>query len=674
MASRILKHKKFVVFTFILLAVISIFAQFTVSVNYNLTEYLPEDSPSTIAMEVMEEEFEDSIQNARVMIHDVSIQEALVFKEKLNEIDGVTNVDWLDDAIDIKMPIEMAEESTVETYYQDDTALISFTIEEEREVEVTDKIYALIGEENAMDGEAVDTAVSQKMTGSETMFAAAILIPIIILILVLSTTSWMEPVFFLTAIGISVLINLGSNIFLGEVSFITQSVAPLLQLAVSLDYAIFLLHSFQDYRKKTENPEEAMRLAMKRSFPAITASASTTFFGFIALSFMNFEIGADLGINLVKGIALSYITVIVFLPAFTVMFYKWIDKTRHKALLPSKWHIGKFVIKLRIPMLILVLLIIVPAFMAQSQTNFIFGMGELPENTRTGNDALQIEETFGEYTPVIILAPRGDLSREEQLTQELRSLENVTSTISYTDTVSTAIPPEYLEDAVTDQFFSENYSRIIINTNAGSDGEEAFQLVETIQNKTEHYYGDEAYVLGESATLYDTKVTVERDNILVNVMTVVSIAIVLLISFRSISMPVVLLLTIQASVWVNLSIPYFTGTALVFIGYLIISTVQLAATVDYGILLTEDYVQNRKKMSALEAIKKSINEKVFSIAVSASILTIVGFVLSFTSTNPIVSDIGLLLGRGALMAFILVICFLPALLLTFDKFIRKTTW
>ncbi|WP_164216080.1 MMPL family transporter [Virgibacillus sp. YIM 98842] len=674
MASRILKHKKFVVFTFILLAVISIFAQFTVSVNYNLTEYLPEDSPSTIAMEVMEEEFEDSIQNARVMIHDVSIQEALVFKEKLNEIDGVTNVDWLDDAIDIKMPIEMAEESTVETYYQDDTALISLTIEEEREVEVTDKIYALIGEENAMDGEAVDTAVSQKMTGSETMFAAAILIPIIILILVLSTTSWMEPVFFLTAIGISVLINLGTNIFLGEVSFITQSVAPLLQLAVSLDYAIFLLHSFQDYRKKTENPEEAMRLAMKRSFPAITASASTTFFGFIALSFMDFEIGADLGINLVKGIALSYITVIVFLPAFTVMFYKWIDKTRHKALLPSKWHIGKFVINLRIPMLILVLLIIVPAFMAQSQTNFIFGMGELPENTRAGSDALQIEETFGEYTPVIILAPRGDLSREEQLIQELRNLVNVTSTISYTDAVSTAIPPEYLENTVTEQFFSENYSRIIVNTNAGSDGEEAFQLVETIQDKTEHYYGDEAYVLGESATLYDTKVTVERDNTLVNVMTVVSIAIVLLISFRSISMPVVLLLTIQASVWINLSIPYFTGTALVFIGYLIISTVQLAATVDYGILLTEDYVQNRKKMSALEAIKKSINEKVFSIAVSASILTIVGFVLSFTSTNPIVSDIGLLLGRGALMAFILVICFLPALLLTFDKFIRKTTW
>ncbi|GAB3807045.1 efflux RND transporter permease subunit [Virgibacillus kimchii] len=673
MASRILKHRKSVVITFVLLAIISIFAQFTVSVNYNLTEYLPDDSPSTIAMEVMEEEFEDSIQNARVMIQDVSIQEALVFKEELNNIDGVTNVDWLDDAIDIKMPIEMAEEGTVESYYQDDTALISFTIEEEREVEVTDQIYALIGEENAMDGEAVDTAVSQKMTGSETMFAAAILIPIIILILVLSTTSWMEPVFFLTAIGISVLINLGTNIFLGEVSFITQSVAPLLQLAVSLDYAIFLLHSFQDYRKKTENPEEAMRLAMKRSFPAITASASTTFFGFIALSFMNFEIGADLGINLVKGIALSYITVIVFLPAFTVMFYKWIDKTKHKALLPSTWNIGKFVIKLRIPMLILVLLFIVPAFMAQSQTNFIFGMGELPENTRAGSDALQIEETFGEYTPVIILAPRGDISREEQLTQDLRSLEDVTSTISYTDAVSTAIPPEYLEDAVTDQFFSENYSRIIANTNAGSDGEEAFQLVETIQDITEQYYGDEAYVLGESVTLYDTKVTVERDNTLVNIMTVVAIAIVLLISFRSISLPVVLLLTIQASVWINLSIPYFTGTALVFIGYLIISTVQLAATVDYGILLTEDYVQNRKKMSALEAIKKSINEKTFSIAVSASILTIVGFVLSFTSTNPIVSDIGLLLGRGALMAFILVICFLPALLLTFDKFIQKTT-
>src|SRR5690625_6053720 len=195
----------------------------------------------------------------------------------------------------------MADTDTVETYYKGDHALFTFHVDEGKEVEATDEIYELIGDDNALSGEALDTAISQESTGEETFNAAAILVPIVILILLLSTRSWIELVFFLTVIGISILINLGTNIFVGEISFISQSVAPILQLAVSLDYAIFLLHSFDDYRKTTESPHEAMKLAMKRSFPAITASAATTFFGFLALTFMNFEIGADLGINLVIG-------------------------------------------------------------------------------------------------------------------------------------------------------------------------------------------------------------------------------------------------------------------------------------------------------------------------------------------------------------------------------------
>src|SRR5699024_3509560 len=249
-------------------------------------DYLPKSAPSTEAIDVMEEEFGGDVANTRVMIQDVSIQEALKFKKDIEEIDGVSDVTWLDDVIDIKTPIEMADIDTVETYYKDDNALFTFHVEEGKEVEATDTIYEVIGKDNAMAGDALNTAISQKATGQETFNAAAILIPIIILILLLSTRSWIEPVFFLTAIGISILINLGTNIFIGEISFISQAVAPILQLAVSLDYAIFLLHSFDDYRNEMESPHEAMKLAMKRSFPAIAASASTTFFGFLALTFM----------------------------------------------------------------------------------------------------------------------------------------------------------------------------------------------------------------------------------------------------------------------------------------------------------------------------------------------------------------------------------------------------
>src|SRR5690625_5049968 len=275
-------------------------------------------------MRVMEEEFSGDMADTRVMVKDVNIQEAMAFKTDIEAIDGITEVMWLDDVFDIKTPIEMADVDTIETYYQDKKALFTISIEAGKEVEATDRIYEVIGEKNALSGGALDTAIAQKTTGEETTNAVLILVPIIIIILLLSTRSWIEPLFLLIAIGVSILINLGTNIFIGETSFISQAVAPILQLAVSLDYAIFLLHSFAHYRKKVNDPQEAMRLAMRRSFPAITASAATTFFGFMALTFMKFEIGADLGINLVKGIVLSFISVMFLLPALTLFLFIFI--------------------------------------------------------------------------------------------------------------------------------------------------------------------------------------------------------------------------------------------------------------------------------------------------------------------------------------------------------------
>jgi hypothetical protein len=638
-----------------------------------MVDYLPDNAQSTEALEVMEEEFDGSIPNTSVMIYDVTIQEALVYKQKLEKIDGVSDVVWLDDVMDIKTPIEVQDPDLVESYYKNNNALFSFVVKDGEEVATTDEIYELIGEENAMAGEAVDTATQQNMAFTETMYAAALLIPIIIIILVLSTTSWLEPFLFLTAIGVSVLINLGTNIFIGEISFVTQSVAPILQLAVSLDYAIFLLHSFSDFRMKVADPKEAMQLAIRRSFPAISVSALTTFFGFIALSFMNFEIGSDLGFNLVKGIVFSFISVMVFLPALTLMCYKWIDKTKHRPLIPKMNNIGKGVMKLRIPVLIIVFVLIVPAFLAQSETNFIYGIGEQPETTRAGADIIKIDEEFGQETQVVLLVPKGDIGKEEILAQELSKKDEVKNIISYVTTVSSAIPPEYLDTEITEQFYSENVSRMILNTTTEEEGEEAIAFVEEVEETASNYY-DDFYLLGESVTLYDMRNVVQEDNQFVNIMTIVSIAIALLFAFKSFSLPIVLLLTIQAAVWINLAIPYFTDSSLVYVGYLIVSTVQLAATIDYAILLTEDYSLKRQEMPAYEAIKQSLNDKFFSILISASILTSVGFILWLTSTNPIVSSIGLLLGRGALLAFVLVIIFLPALLVLFDKLIEKTTW
>ncbi|MGG1629884.1 efflux RND transporter permease subunit [Rossellomorea sp. NRS-1567] len=673
-ASWIIKHKKAVLIAFILVTVLSTAAQFFVKVNYNMVDYLPDDAQSTQAMDIMEKEFTGDVPDTRVMVTGVTIQEALEFKEKLEAIDGVSDVMWLDDMVDLKTPLEVADKETVENYYSDQNALFSISVRTGDEVRITDEIYELIGSDGAIAGEAANTASSQKMAGSESMYAGMLLVPLIILILVVSTTSWIEPLFFLTAIGVSVLINLGTNIFLGEVSFVTQSVAPILQLAVSLDYAVFLLHSFSDYRKVTDDPEEAMKLAMKKSFPAITASAATTFFGFIALTFMEFQIGSDLGVNLVKGIVLSFISVMVFLPALTLVFYKWMDKTKHKSFVPSFTGIGNKVLKWKVPSLIFVFAILVPAFLGQTNTSFIYGSGEQPENTRVGSDFKKVEEAFGETTPIVLLVPKGDTAKEKELVEDIESLDYVTGVMAYVNQVGSEIPPEYLDKSITDEFYSENYSRIVINTSQGTEGEVPFSIVEKVEKAAADYYGDEALALGESVTLYDIKNTVNKDNVVVNVLTVVTIALVLLFSFKSITIPVVLLITIEAAVWINLSIPYFTNTPLVFVGYLIISTVQLAATVDYGILFTEAYTHYRKEMPAKEAMVRTLDEKTFSISISAAILSSVGFILWITSSNPIVGSIGLLMGRGALLAFIMVLLVLPAMLLVFDKVIKKTTY
>lgn len=639
-----------------------------------MTAYLPDNAPSTTAIDVMEEEFSDDVGDTRIMISDVSIQEALHYKQEIEQVDGVSSVMWLDDVMDLQTPIEMADDETVEAYYKNDNALFTIDVEDGMEIEATEAIYEIIGEDNALTGEAVDTAVAQEATGSETLNAALILIPIIIIILILSTTSWIEPVFFLTAIGVSVLINMGTNIFIGEISFISQAVAPILQLAVSLDYAIFLLHSFNDHRKRIDDPKVAMKKAMQRSFTAITASAATTFFGFMALTFMNFEIGADLGLNLVKGILLSFLSVMIFLPALTVRFYSLIDKTSHKQLVPNKFNIGKHLLKLRIPIIVIIAIIIFPAYLAQSETNFLYGMGEHPSNSRAGIDAAKVEQEFGKYTPMVLLVPKGDFVREDRLASELENIPEIQSVISYTKTVGITIPEQFLGEDEQEQFFSDNYSRLILNTEMEAESEKAFTLVEDVRKISEKYYGDEYHATGENITLYDMKEIVEKDNTLVNLLTVITIALVLLVSFRSISYPIILLLTIQTSVWINLSVPYFSNEPLVYIGYLIISIVQLAATVDYAILFSEDFTNNRKKMPALQAAAKTINEKIFSIAVPASILSSVGFILSMTSSDPIISSIGLLLGRGTLLAFTLVVLFLPGLLVLFDKILEKTTW
>lgn len=671
----ILDHRKAVVASFVAAALLCACMIPFVKTNYDMVDYLPPDAQSTHAVSLMEEDFSQSMPNANVLVNDVSLAQAQIVKDEIAAVDGVEMVLWLDDMVDLAQPVETLDAATVEQYYRDGSALYQVSIADGEEGVVVPALRDLVdayGEGNGVAGEAADNQAMMEGTTTQVALAVALVVPIITLLLVLSTMSWLEPLLFFAAIGVSVLVNMGTNVFLGSVSFITSSVSPILQLAVSLDYAIFLLHAFADHRKTASTTEEAMARAMRQSVSTIAASAVTTLFGFMALSFMQFQIGADLGMNLVKGVVLSFISVVVFLPALTIMCTKALDKTTHRRFMPDFENVGRPLGAIRVPAAILAFALMVPAFLGQSNVAFTYLTSEPDPELRYGADYYAVEEAFGQQNAAVLLVPRGDVAAEAALSKEISELDRVGSVMSYAQTVGAPVPSEYLSPAVVDQFYSDDWARIIAYVDAEVESEAAFSTVQAIQDLAAGYYA-ECYMAGQSANLYDMAQIIEVDNVTVSLVAVVAIFLVVALTFRSLMLPVCLVLAIETGIWINLCIPYFSGDSLNFIGYLIINTVQLGATIDYGILLTSHYLRRRKEMPARQAVYKALGETVPSLIVSAGILASAGFALGITSSIAVVRLLGFLLARGALISLVMVTCFLPALLVYLDGPIRLTT-
>ena len=678
-----LRHRRLVVGLFLaVMAVCACFIPF-VRTNYDMVDYLPDDAQSTTAVRIMSEEFETAMPNANVMVRDITIPQALEIEQAMLAMDGIEDVIWLDIAVDLTKPLDTLDRNTVETYYHVNAdnptvgaALYQVTVAAGEESATIAGLRSLIdsyGEGNAVTGEAADTAASQDAVVDQVAGAMAILVPIILLLLIISTMAWIEPVLFLAAIGVSIIMNMGTNIVLGEVSFMTFSIAPILQLAVSLDYAIFLLHAFAAQRQIIPDVEEAMVQAAVRSVPTIASSAVTTLFGFAALAVMQFQIGADLGLNLVKGIIFSLITVSVFLPSLTLLLYRLIDKTAHRRLMPSFQNVDTVLSKIRIPAMVLVFILIVPAFLGQSHAQFTYLNTSPDPELRTGADMLAIKGEFGEQNAMVVLVPRGDVASEAALSSDLAELDSVKSVLSYTTAVGAAIPEAVAGEEALKQFYSPNYARIVAYMNTDIESDEAFAAVQTVQDVAAKHY-DSYYTAGQSANLYDMKNIVAVDNVRVSLVAVIAIALVLLITFRSLALPAVLILAIEAGIWINLCIPYYTGMSMNFIGYLVINTVQLGATIDYGILLTSHYLAHRHNEPPKLAVRHALGETFVSLVVSAGILSSAGFALSVTTSMSAVSSLGFLLGRGALISLAMVTCFLPALLVYGDGIIRRTTY
>ncbi|MGN0776843.1 MAG: RND family transporter [Candidatus Ventricola sp.] len=670
----IVYHPKLILTVFLVLLALSAVCFPMVGVNYDMNDYLPEDSPSTIALDVMAEEFDGGIPNARVLLNDVSISEALRCKDMLLAVEGVTDVLWLDDSADVSVPLSALDQDLVETYYKNGNALMTLTISEDSLVDTVNTIRSVIGEDNAMSGAAISTAVATTSTVTEIPLIAGFAVVFTFLVLLLTTQSWLEPVIVLGSIGVAVLLNNGSNLIFGTISFVTNAAGAVLQLAVSLDYGVFLQHRFEDCRAEQPDIREALVDALCQSTSSILSSGLTTVIGFIALCIMRFGIGSDLGLALAKGIAISLIVTFVFTPALIMTTYKLNDRLRHRSFVPSFSWLGRLMLKLMIPMTIIFILIVPAARIASNSNSYYFGSSKIfGLDTQLGRDIQRIEDAFGKQDTYVLLVPRGNLALEKSLSNALKELDAVTDIISYVDTAGAQIPVSYLEDSDRKQLLSDHYSRMVITVDADFEGSETSALVRQIRDLAQLCYPDSWLLAGEGVSTYDLMDTITADMGKVNAVSIGAVFFVLLLSMKSLLLPMILVLDIEAAIWLNTACPFITGNTVFYISYLIITSVQLGATVDYAILFTEHYTQCRRTMGKRDALVHMIENCMVSILSSGSVLTCVGYLLGGFSSHGILSQLGTFLGRGTLFSMCIVVFVLPGMLYMLDGPIRVTT-
>lgn len=671
----LVNKRKPILIMFSIAFVISLLCSQLVGVNYDMTDYLPENTKSTVSIDIMGEEYDGGIPNARVMIKDVTIPEALEYKDKLKAIEGVTEVTWLDDTVDITVPLATLDADTVETYYINSAALFTVTINEDDQVDAVAEIREIVGDKGAVAGSAVSTADATTNTVSEILKVTAIAVAFVLIVLLLTTNSWLEPIIVLVGLGVAIILNNGSNLIFGEISFVTNAAGSILQLAVSLDYSVFLLHRFEECRRENTDEKSAMVDALCKSTSSILSSGLTTVIGFIALVLMQFRLGADLGIVLAKGVAISLITVFVFMPALILSTYKWIDKTRHKQILPPFKRLGKVVYRMAIPMVCIFAVLIVPSYLGSNANDYLYGSSEvLGANTQYGKDTAAIEEVFGKNDTYVLLVPKGDTATQTALSDELHTIPEITSIISYVDMAGAEIPSAYLDTETLALLEGENYSRMVLSVDVPYEGEETFTLVSKIRDIAEKYYPDDNYLAGEGVSTYDLKETITADTLLVNLISIGAVFVVIMLTTRSLSIPFILVLSIETAIWLNLTMPYFWDKPIFYLAYLVISSVQLGATVDYAILMTDRYRENRETMDKKTAIPQTVSDVFVSVMTSGSVLTIVGLLLYWMSSNQLLSQLGLFVGRGAIFSLTIVLFVLPGLLFIFDRFVmhKKT--
>lgn len=679
LARFIIEKRALIESIFVAGCIFSIIAMCFVNVNYDLTKYVPSYTQSSQGLDKMKEEF-GYPGTARLMIKDVSLYEAKKYKDQLAAVDGVDQILWCDTTVNVYAGEDFVNLDDIKDYYKDGCAVMDITFEEEsdspRTERAIDEMKAITGDKGCYVGMAVQNKSLIETTAREMGRILVVAVIMILAVLCLATTAWTEPILFMLVMGVAVLLNKGTNIFLGTISFLTDNVAIILQLATSMDYSIFLLDAFMSWRDTGLSEEEAIVKAVEEAINSIFASSLTTVVGFLALVTMKFNIGFDMGLVLAKGIVFSLLSVVFFMPAMILKFTKWNDRTKHRSFFPDFTKMGKGVFKIRYAVLIGVLLITPPAYVAQGMNHFLYGNSAVggAKGTQVYEDDQEITARFGRSNMLLLIYPNNDMVAERRLSDELEDLPYVKSVTSMANTLPEGVPEEFLPESATSLLHKNDTARMLIYIRTKGESDIAFQCTDQLRDIMKKYYPEESYVVGETPSTQDIKVTITEDNTRVNVLSLLGVFMVVMFSFHSVLIPLVVMIPIEVAIFLNMAIPYIQGVDMVYMGYIIVSSIQLGATVDYSILLTNNYIAKRKLLPKKEACIEAVTRSCSSIFTSGTIITLAGYIVHFISTTAAIGDLGHLIGRGGLLSVMLVLTLLPALLVLCDPLIIEKDW
>lgn len=677
----VVKHRILILIVVLVLMIPSVLGMAGTRINYDMLDYLPEDMETVIGQNELLEDFGKGAFSF-IIVEDMPAKDVAALKEKIEQVDHVETVLWYDSIADLSIPMELLPDKIYNEFNTENATMMAVFFDTSTSSDITmdaiREIRQIAGKQCFVSGmSALVTDLKDLCEKEEPIYVGiAVLLACVAMLVFLD--SWLVPFVFLASIGMMILLNLGTNYFMGEISYITKALSAVLQLAVTMDYSIFLWHSYNEQRTRCDDNKAAMAVAIKETLASVVGSSITTVAGFIALCFMSFTMGRDLGIVMAKGVLLGVLGCVTVLPALILVFDKPLQKTKHKSLIPNMGGFAKGVVRIFPVFIVIFALLIPPAYYGYSKTNdeVYYDMGQcLPEDMEYVIANSKLSEDFDiASTHMLLVDANLPAKSVRSMMKEMEQVDGVKYVLGLESVIGSRIPEEILPESITSILKNDKWELLLINSEykVASDAvNDQISDLNTILKK----YDESGMLIGEAPCMKDMIETTSHDFQVVNAISILAIFIIIALVEKSLSLPFILISVIEVAIFINLGLPHYLGQSLPFIAPICISTIQLGATVDYAILMTTRYKAERIRGNGKkDAVWTALSTSIPSIIVSGMGLFAATFGVAIYSDIDIIGSMCILMARGAIVSMLAVIFILPALLLLCDKIICATTW